>query len=154
MIELYIFGQRRRWQSGCTLSQNTRISGGSRISLRRGANVRFCQNFPKTAWNWKNLGPQGGRASLAPPLRSATVYVPRSVIEFFRNTQSWQCWYFCTTSNRNKLGMVTSWINVYAILHLSCYFELKFMWLITTFNLFSNLSYTKMLTLSITEKRE
>ena len=33
-----------------------------------GANIRFCQNFPKTAWNWKNLDPQGrGSASLAPP---------------------------------------------------------------------------------------
>ena len=54
------------------------ISGGSRISPKRGlqlpggggANIRFCQNFPKTAWNWKNLDPGGG----APvhPLRSAT----------------------------------------------------------------------------------
>ena len=49
-------------------------SGGSRISPRRGrqlpgggANIRFCQIFPKTAWNWMNLDP-GGRASLAPPL--------------------------------------------------------------------------------------
>ena len=32
-----------------------------------GANIWSCQIFPKTAWNWKNLGPQGGRASLAPP---------------------------------------------------------------------------------------
>ena len=34
--------------------------------LSRGANIRFCQNFPKTAWNWKNLDPR--EASLAPPL--------------------------------------------------------------------------------------
>ena len=37
-----------------------------------GANIRICRFFPKTAWNWKNLDPQGGRASPAPPLRSAT----------------------------------------------------------------------------------
>ena len=36
-----------------------------------GANIRFCQIFTKTAWNWKNLDRRvGGRghASLAPPL--------------------------------------------------------------------------------------
>ena len=42
------------------------LSGGSRIAPRRGRqlssggpNIRFCQNFPKTAWNWKNLDPRG-----------------------------------------------------------------------------------------------
>ena len=35
---------------------------------RRGVNIRFCQIFPKTAWNWKNLDPRGGRVFLAPPL--------------------------------------------------------------------------------------
>ena len=29
-------------------------------TLQGGANIRFCQNFPKTAWNWKNLDPRGG----------------------------------------------------------------------------------------------
>ena len=29
-----------------------------------GANIRFCQNFPKTAWNWKNLDPQGGASKI------------------------------------------------------------------------------------------
>ena len=33
-----------------------------------GANIRFCQIFPKTAWNRKNLDPRRGCASLAPPL--------------------------------------------------------------------------------------
>ena len=54
-------------------------SGGSRISPRwgansggGGANIRFCQNFPKTAWNWKNLDPRGG-ASPAPPFRSTSL---------------------------------------------------------------------------------
>ena len=50
-------------------------SGRSRISPRKGrhsgggTNIRICQIFPKTAWNWKNLDP-GGRTSL----RSATDY--------------------------------------------------------------------------------
>ena len=42
-----------------------------------GANIRFCQNFPKTAWNWKNLDPQGGRASLTPPLDPPLIIVER-----------------------------------------------------------------------------
>ena len=46
-------------------------SGRSRISPRWGANppgignARFCQTFPKTTWNWKNLDTG---ASLGPPL--------------------------------------------------------------------------------------
>ena len=28
--------------------------------------------------------------------------------EFSHNTQNWQCWHFCTTSNENKLEVVTS----------------------------------------------
>ena len=38
-----------------------------------GVNTQFCI-LPKTAWNWKNLDAQGGRAYLTPPLRSATEY--------------------------------------------------------------------------------
>ena len=34
------------------------------------ADIWFCQIFPKTAWNWKNLDPGG--PPLALPLRSAT----------------------------------------------------------------------------------
>ena len=45
------------------------ISGGSRISPRRGRQLPgggaptydFAKNFPKTAWNLKNLDPGGGR---------------------------------------------------------------------------------------------
>ena len=33
-----------------------------------GANIRFCQIFPKTAWNWKKLGPEGRAPPLDPPL--------------------------------------------------------------------------------------
>ena len=54
----------------------TEYSGGSKISPRRGhqlsrggANTRFCQIFPKTAWKWKNLDPG---ACPSRPLRSAT----------------------------------------------------------------------------------
>ena len=36
--------------------------GGANSPGGGGANIRFCQNFPKTAWNWKNLDPQGGGA--------------------------------------------------------------------------------------------
>ena len=31
-----------------------------------------------------------------------------NTFEFSYNTQSWQCWHFCTTSNENKLEVVTS----------------------------------------------
>ena len=38
-----------------------------------GANLLFGQNFPKTAWKWKNLEPEGGgmrpwRPPLDPPM--------------------------------------------------------------------------------------
>ena len=56
------------------------FSGGSRISPRRGrqlprgaANIRFRQNFPKTAWNWKNLDPRGGASKIL-LCRSATAF--------------------------------------------------------------------------------
>ena len=39
-------------------------------------------------------------------------------IEFSRNIQSWQCWHFCTTSNGNKLEVVTSGINVNANIYI------------------------------------
>ena len=54
-------------------------SGGSRIFLSGGANsqneIIFFNFLLKTAWKWKNLGTGGGRASLAPPLRSANAYM-------------------------------------------------------------------------------
>ena len=37
-----------------------------------GANIRFCQIFPKNCMKFKEFGCPGGRASLASPLRSAT----------------------------------------------------------------------------------
>ena len=48
---------------------------GALIPKGGGANLLFGQFFPKTAWKWRNFGPEGGgaHASLAPPLRSATV---------------------------------------------------------------------------------
>ena len=52
----------------------TDFSGGSRISPRWCANIRFCRIFPKTAWNWKNLDPEGkgGHVSEILLCRSAT----------------------------------------------------------------------------------
>ena len=50
------------------IKSKVNISGGSRIygaNLRGwswGANIWFGQNFPKTAWNLKNLDPHGGGA--------------------------------------------------------------------------------------------
>ena len=52
-------------------------------------------------------------------------------IQFSRNTQSWQCWHFCTTPNGNKVVMVNCWINFDANLHLTCYFESRYMSLTT-----------------------
>ena len=41
---------------------------------RGGANLLFGQFFPKTAWKWRNFGPEGGGGARPsrPPLRSAT----------------------------------------------------------------------------------
>ena len=53
------------------------LRGGSTISPRwgrqlsrgkGGRNIRYCQIFPKTAWNWKNLDPEGG-VYADPPLQ-------------------------------------------------------------------------------------
>ena len=45
-------------------------------------------------------------------------------IEFSRNTQSCQCWHFCTTSNVNKLETVKKLIHLKPNLHLPWCFEL------------------------------
>ena len=37
---------------------------------------------------------------------------PSDPLEFSHNTQSWQCWHFCTSSNENKFQAVTSGINL------------------------------------------
>ena len=55
--------------NGADADAKCECSGRSRISPRWGhqlprvgTNIRFCQNFPKTAWIWKNLDPWwGGR---------------------------------------------------------------------------------------------
>ena len=59
---------------GCKMF--SKFSGGSRIFPGGGGRqlpklLLFFTFLPKTAWKWKNLDPQGGRASLAPPLGSA-----------------------------------------------------------------------------------
>ena len=54
----------------------------------------FFNFLPKTAWKWKNLDPQGGRASLAPPLGSANgksqQYVATCIIQIINIT--YQLW--------------------------------------------------------------
>ena len=51
--------------------------------------------------------------------------VSRLVVEFSYNTQSWQCWHLCTTSNGNKLETIEGQISFNANLHLLWHFELK-----------------------------
>ena len=56
----------------------------------RGANIWFCQNFPKTAWNWKNLDPRGGgggsvaRAPSDPPLAYVVYYFTKIYFKLFK----------------------------------------------------------------------
>ena len=72
-------------------SRRSDSSGGSRISPRRGRQLRrgaptydFAKIFPKTAWNWKNLD-RGGVPHA--PLRSATGYiVPTKACNFVSET--------------------------------------------------------------------
>ena len=53
--------------------------GGGANSPGGGANIRFCQIFPKTAWNWKNL--DRGGASKILLCRSATaLYILKTSI--------------------------------------------------------------------------
>ena len=45
--------------------------GGANPPGKGVADKRFCQIFPKTAWNWKNLDPKEGARVFRAPLRSA-----------------------------------------------------------------------------------
>ena len=70
-------------------------SGGSRIFSMLGrqhsggrTNIRFCQNFPKTAWNLKNLDP-GGDASKILLCRSATGTITTSYPSRNRSKSTW-----------------------------------------------------------------
>ena len=84
------------------------FSGGSRISPRRGrqlprggANIRFRQIFPKTAWNWKNFNPRKGGGVPRAPLRSATDIV-NVVILFFREFEDQYPWIGFNDKNDNE----------------------------------------------------
>ena len=46
-----------------------------------------------------------------------------STFGFSRNTKSWQCWHFCTTSNSNELETVKSPVIFKTNLHVSWCFE-------------------------------
>ena len=65
------------------------------------------------------------------------------LFEFSRNTQSWRSWYFCTTSNGNKLEIVKSPVSFEENLRLSECFRLKLRRLISLSSWVSNLSNTK-----------
>ena len=49
----------------------------------------LAQFLPKTAWKWKNLDPERGRASLAPPLRSANGTTKESYSTAFEQLRYW-----------------------------------------------------------------
>ena len=53
--------------------------GGAPTPEGGGANLLFDQFFPKTAWKWRNFGPEVGACVPCPPLRSATVY-PKEIL--------------------------------------------------------------------------
>ena len=59
------------------ISIGSRISPGGGANFPGGANIRFCQIFPKTASNRKNLGARRGGTPCAPP-KSATANNGRS----------------------------------------------------------------------------
>ena len=83
--------------------------GGGANSPGGSANIRFCHIFPKTAWNWKNLGRGGARPScppLDPPLLTTCygccaiwglwlIYIARFQFRFGRQTK----WLHCNTQN-------------------------------------------------------
>ena len=70
------------------------ISGGSRISRKRGinlkgggANLLFCPIFPKKLHENKKIGPRG-RVSLAPPLGGAIAYGAIATMTLMHRSQS------------------------------------------------------------------
>ena len=57
------------WRKCTAADQGFSQGGANSPGGGGGANIRFCQIFPKTAWNRKNLGAQGGRrVPPAPPI--------------------------------------------------------------------------------------
>ena len=75
-LQIFVGWNSKLWKYFVTNHRSDLISVGSRISPRwecqlpGGANIRFCQISPKTAWNWKNLDSRGRPSR---PLRSTTV---------------------------------------------------------------------------------
>ena len=60
-----------------------RGGGGGCQLPRGGTNIRFCQIFPKTAWNRKNLGARGGRGAPCASPKSATELRLTTIIKLF-----------------------------------------------------------------------
>ena len=59
-------------------------------TTRGGANIRFCQNFPKNCMKLKEFGPPGGVPRA--PLRSATAVYQPSTITYFHVCKHWKCY--------------------------------------------------------------
>ena len=86
-------------------------------------------------------GQEPGTNGLYETVRKLSHYTRTS--EFSLNTQSWQCWHFCTTSNVNKLKTATSWIKIFANSCLSQCIDVKLMYLVTLSNLFAKFTQYK-----------
>ena len=84
-------------------SGRSRISPGGCQLPRGGANIQFCKIFPKTAWNRKNLGAQGGTHPSCPP-RSTTV------------GGKWKLW-FCSVIRCFALGHFWGARGIYPFFH-------------------------------------
>ena len=91
---------------------------------RGGANIRFCHIFPKTAWNWKNLGP-GGRIPCT-PLRSATaspkkekLYINFHIllleIKFLNEFENIQCYAALHMAHLRDTGVICTLLEIPSI---------------------------------------
>ena len=83
-------------------------SGGSRIFPGGGSQLPkvllFFNFLPKTAWKWKNLDPQGGHASLVPPLGSAN--------DYFECISLLRCCKWCWTASL-EISVLACWVMVH-----------------------------------------
>ena len=77
-----------------------------------------------------------------------------SWIEYSRNTQKWQHWHYCTTSNGNKLEITESWISFNAKWHFPPCSEFILKWLTALSYLLWIISIIKMATLCTIRKLE
>ena len=65
--------------------------------------------------SWDHLRQQSSHVNFVTNLKCVQhTYRSLLIRDFFRNAQRWQCWEFCTTSNGNKLEVVSSGLNFIA----------------------------------------